>query len=145
MAFQFIDTRPGIRIVTVPILYSAWAATNTSVSTAVRIPKNAHVVDAKLFKEIAFDVGEIAIGHGAVASERESLGSLAECNATTAGTVELTAWRTGTYSTIVGGFNGLLAANFRDIFLRYNGASLPAAGRATLILSLYDMSPRATL
>lgn len=140
----YIDTDPKISSIIVPITASMFTGANQSILAGLQMQPSQRVLSVDFFKEVAFDAGTLQFGHGATSGLRNSLGSADEIAANTAGTAELNAWRTGTYGSVVGGWNGLLAAGARSIYVRSEGA-VPTVGSGFLIIRMIHLSPRPTL
>jgi hypothetical protein len=138
----FINTERSTRLIFVPFVFSIFTSGAASIGLGVTLPTTVCVLGVDLQKTVAFNEGQLAVGHGAVASERETVGSLAETAATALGTTALQAWRN---SGTVGGINGFLSAGPRVLWARFQGSAAPTSGEATLILRVYDVSPRGVL
>lgn len=128
----FIYTKPRVEVLEVSIPFSTFVALNTSytiLAAAVGLQSHWRIVDIVSFKETAFDNGAvIKIGHGAGATDRETICTGTEVDATNVnmGTVRHTAWMQGSLN-----LNTLLKTSDRAILARCE-TGLPTVGELRL-------------
>lgn len=141
----FVDTQPSIIPITYEVDYSLFTAQNQSVNISTLLgnpgllPAGTVLVGVMVHKVTPFNTNTVALGHGSVAAQRETIATAAEVAANDVGIVRPSAWLGAL------GFGSEAFTANRNIFARLGAGDVPTAGRLRMILLTCPPGTRTSL